>query len=212
MNLDNVRVITAPACEPVSRAEAKLWCRIDTDDSTQDSMVDLLIQAARERAEEITGQAFVQRELEAVYDEFPDSGRPIELPGAPLISVDYITYIDPNGDLQTLAGSPEQWRVDTVRKPGRVQPLNGSDWPATLVDQIGAVKIGFTCGYSYSGSPQDEAQQAAIPAAARNWMHARIASFFENRESLVVGGQFQQPPRDFVDGLLDGLIVRKRFA
>lgn len=214
MNDPNIRVITAPTCEPVSLAEAKAWCRLDSadDDASQDLMLELIIQAARERAEEITGRAFVQRELEVVYDTFPALGAPIELPGAPLISVEYISYVDPTGEVVTLEGSPEQWRIDTVGKPGRIQPLNGNDWPAILDGQIAAVKIGFTCGYAYEGSPQDDAQREALPALLRNWMQVRIASFYENRESLVVGAQFQQPPRDYVDGLLDSLIVRKRFA
>lgn len=206
----NIRVITAPACEPVSRAEAETWSRVAADEDA--ALVNMLIQAARERAEEITGRAFVRRELEVVYDAFPEAAAPIELPGAPLISVQYIRYIDTAGAEQTLEGSPESWILDVVTQPGRIQPLIGSDWPATQAGRIGAVKIGFTCGYSFTGSPSDDAQRAAIPAAARNWMFARIASFYENRESLVVRGEFHQPPRDFVDGLLDGLIVRKRFA
>jgi uncharacterized phiE125 gp8 family phage protein len=204
----NIRVIEAPVCEPVSLEEAKAWLRVEVD--TEDALIEMLIQAARERAEEITGRAFVQRQLEAVYDAFPVSGGEIEIPCAPLISVDYIQYLDPDGNWQSITGSPESWRSDTVRQPGRIEPLD-PDWPATL-DAIGAVKIGFTCGYAFTGSPQDDAQRDALPSLVRQWMQARLGSFFDIRQSLVIAGQFQQPPRDFVDGLLDGLIVRKRFA
>jgi len=208
----NVRVLTAPEIEPVSLEQARLWCKIDTDNTEDDPLLTILIQAARERAEELTGRAFVQRQLEAVYDRFPDSGKPIELPGAPLVSVEYVTYADTSGAWQTLSGSPDQWVLDTTRAPGRIQPPVGEDWPSAESGHVGAVKIGFTCGYAYSGSPSNDAQRDALPATLKTWMQLRLASFYENRESLVVGQAFQQPPRDFVDGLLDGLIVRKRFA
>jgi uncharacterized phiE125 gp8 family phage protein len=209
VNGPNIRVIEAPAFEPVSLEQAKQWLRVDIDD--EDALVSLLIESARERAEEITGRAFVQRELEVVYDAFPANGAPIELPGAPLLSVQYIKWFDASGVQQTLEGSPEQWILDTATQPGRIQPLVGADWPSPD-GRVGGVRIAFTCGYAFEGSPAEDAQRAAIPAIARNWMQVRIASFYENRGSLIVGGQFQQPPRDFVDGLLDGLIVRKRFA
>ncbi len=41
-----VRVITAPGGEAISRALAKQWCRVDDDDTSQDAVLDLLIQAA----------------------------------------------------------------------------------------------------------------------------------------------------------------------
>lgn len=206
----NIRVISEPACEPVSLVEAKAWCRVDSSD--EDALLDLLIQSARERAEEITGRAFVQRQLEVAYDAFPENDAPIELPGAPLVSVEAIIYRDTNGENQTLSGgSPEDFIVDTTSHPGRISPLVGESWPNTQ-DRIGAVLVQFTCGYAFEGSPSDDAQRAALPATLRNWMQVRIASFYDNRGSLIVGGQFQQPPRDFVDGLLDALIVRKRFA
>ena len=75
-----VRMVTAPAVEPVTIDEARLWCRIDADDATQDAMLQLLIIAMREHAEAITGRAFASRTLEFVMDAFPPDDEPIELP------------------------------------------------------------------------------------------------------------------------------------
>lgn len=203
-------VVTAPACEPVSLANAKAWCEVESDETHWDTVIALIIQAARERAEEITGRAFVEREVEVVLDEFPDDE--VELPIVPVRSVDYIRYLDADGAMQTMSGSPSQWREYLGTDYAMVQPLIGEAWPATR-DQKAAVRIGFTCGYAVSGSPvDDDARRALIPAVVKQWMQLRIAGFFANRESLMVGGQFQQPPRDFVDGLLDGLKVNKGFA
>lgn len=202
-----VRVLEAPAAEPITLTQAKLWCKVDQ--TAEDALLELLIQAVRERAEEITGRAFVQRRMELRLDKFP-ADPVIELPFAPLISVEYVKYIDAAGTLQTLEGSPTNWIEDAGSEPGRIQPLHGTSWPNTQ-DVIAAVRIGFQCGYApAAGSPTDYASN--IPARAKQWMQARLASFYENREHIVVGKVVNQPPRDFVDGLLDGLIVHKRFA
>lgn len=202
-----IRVITAPAAEPVSLDDAKLWCRKDT--SEEDAIISMIIAAARERAEHLTGYAFVQRQLELQLDTFP-SGNLIELPYPPLQSVDYIKYLDGDGTLQTLIGSPSQWIEDTASEPARVQTLEGGSWPATKT-QIGAVRIGFTCGYAPGvGSPTDYGYN--VPKLVKQWMQVRISTFYEHRESIIVGQTVNQPPRDYVDGLLDGFKADLGFA
>lgn len=196
----SVRVVTPPAFEPVTLAEAKLWLRIDDDDTDEDATVLMIITAIGEYAEELTGRAFVARTLELRLDGFPEGE--IELPFAPLRSVSSIDYLDADGVLQSLDVSPTGWQEDTASQPGRVAPLVNTDWPATS-DEMGSVRITYNAGYA---SPN------AIPRLARLWMQARISTLFEQREQLVVGGQVSDIPRDFVDGLLDGLRVRKFFA
>jgi hypothetical protein len=84
-------------------------------------------------------------------------------------------------------------------------------WPSTKA-VIGAVRIGYTCGYAPTASPQDAAAlRANVPAAVKAWMHARLLTLFDKRDQLVMG-QVVQVPRDFVDGLLDGLQVSNNFA
>lgn len=205
-----VRVITAPPVEPVALDDAKTWCRVDGTD--QDAVITMLIQAARERAEEITGRAFVQRTLELRLDQFPDGAgnQIIELPYAPLIGVSSVIYLDSNGALQTLSGSPSNWIEDTGSEPGRIQPLDAQSWPATQT-AIGAVRIRYEAGYApASGSPTD--YRANIPALVKQWMQVRISTFYEQREALITGGTLNVPPRDYVDGLLDGLKINLGFA
>ncbi len=197
--ISRVRVVTEPEVEPVTLAEAKLWCRVDDDDTSQDAMLLLLIKAVRERAEELTGRAFAQRTLELRLDAFPDGV--IELPFPPLQSVTSISHIDSSGALQT-SGSPTDFQEDLTSEPGRVAPLTGTAWPSTQ-EVLNAVRVRYVAGY---------ATVNAIPKLARLWMQARISTFYEHREQLVVGGQLTSLPRDFVDGLLDGLRVTKNFA
>jgi len=196
-----VRQLTAPATEPVTLAEARLWCRIDADDMTQDAMLLLIITAVRERAEEITGRAFMPRTLEYRLDAFPDDGAPIELPFPPLQSVQYLTYGTDDGDVVE-TGSPQGFLVDVGSYPGRVAPLAGTTtWP-TAQSSIAVIRIGYTAGYPTI---------TQIPKSVRLWMQARISTIFEFREQMFQGNIIQVP-RDFVDGMLDVLRVRRFFA
>jgi uncharacterized phiE125 gp8 family phage protein len=194
----SIRVITAPTTEPVTLAEARLWCRVDDDNTAEDAMLLLLIAAMRSYAENITGRVFAGRELELRLPCFPQ--RVIELPYPPLRAVSRIQYLDTGGVWQELSGSPSTFQVDEYHEPGRVWPLWSECWPATRAE-LDAVRIAFTCGY---------AGPSQVPAALRVWMQARIATLYENREQLVVGSTVNALPHNFADGLLDELIVGSR--
>jgi uncharacterized phiE125 gp8 family phage protein len=197
--MGKVRVVTGPTYEPVTLAEAKLWCRIDDDDTEQDAMVLLLIQAMREYAEQLTGRSFASQTLELSLDSFPDV---IQLPHSPVSSVTSITYIDGDGATRTLSGSPSAFQEDLYSEPARLVPLEGQSWPTTS-DVLNAVRVRYVTGYT---------NVTAIPNQLRLWIQTRISTLFEHREQLVVGGQVQALPRDFVDGLLDGLRAKRMFA
>lgn len=200
------RIITAAAAYPVTLAEAREWCRVDSDDTSQDATLNMLIAAATRRAEDITGRAFVERTMEAAMDHFKH--HEIYLPWAPLIGIDSITYIDQNGNTQTLASST--YEVDTIEEPGEVRPVYGSVWPVVGY-AFNAVRIRYRAGYVAPGSPQDLTDNNYLPAELRVWMQSRLATLFKTREQFVEGHIVQDISRDFADGLLDGLILGTRF-
>lgn len=206
----DVRQLTAPNHEPVTLAEAKLWCRIEDDDTAQDAVLLLLIQAARERAEAITGRAFARRTFELRLDAFPvEVGiaardvAPIVIPRPPLVSLDYLTYATTDGDVSWV-GSPQMWDLDVGgdSNPARIVPAGGASWP-TSDARPGAIRVGFTAGY---------ATASKMPQRVRLWMQARISSWFEQRETIVVGKSVSDVPRDLIDGLLDELRAVTLFA
>lgn len=194
----DVREITAPTTEPVTLTEAKLWCRIEDDDTSQDAVLLLLIRAARERAEHLTGRKYSRRQVELRLDSFPSG--PIDLPYPPLVSVDSFLYGTADGDVE-LTGSPETYQLDEGgdQTPARVAPL--TTWP-TAATEIAAIRIRYTVGY---------ASTSKMPAALRLWMQQRISTWYENREHMGLSN-VTAFPRDFVDGLLDGLRAARMFG
>lgn len=201
--------VSAPPCYPVSRAEAIAWLRADAGDTAQAPVIDMLIAAMTDYAENLTARAFIQRSLELGRPDFFPPGAPsIALPQPPLLSVDYVKYIDTGGILQSLAAS--EYDIDLAAEPGLIQPAYLCYWPAIRTWAVNPVRIGFTCGYAPVGSPVGDLEyRAGLPAALKLWMHARIATLYENREQLMMNNQVKIP-RDFADGLLDSLIVGTR--
>lgn len=199
-----LRVTSALTVYPVSRAEAKAWCRIDDDITDQDAVVDLLIAALTDQAEHLTGRAFVQREYELLLDGFVTHD--IVLPHPPLLSIDSVKYYDLNNTLQTI--DPAAYEVDLYAEPGRLRPALYQTWPTTYT-RFNAVQIAYTAGYAPGSPSSDAAYREAVPPLVKQWLQARISTLYEHREQLIRNGTVKIP-RDFADGLLDSLVIGSR--
>lgn len=199
-----VRVVTEPSAEPLTLTEVKRHLVVDSDFTTDDTYITALIPVARRYAENYTRRAFVQRTLELILPNF--SGYEIYLPQPPLQSITSIKYLDLDGVLQTIAAS--EYQVDIYREPGRVKPAYLESWPTVVRGDYNAVQIRYIAGYQPSGSPNSDADYAAnIPDTLKQWMQVRIAQMYELRVPIVTGTIVATLPRDFVDGLLDELVV-----
>lgn len=179
-----LQLITAPAAEPVTLAEAKLHLRVDTAD--EDALIGSLIAAARQRAEHELRRSLVTQTWERVLDAFP--GAEIELGMGPVQSVTSILYADAAGITQTLASSA--YVLDNVREPGWVLPAAGLAWPETAAT-VNAVRVRYVAGYGNA---------ATVPSGIKQWMLLQIGAMYENRESVAMGSVTPMP---FVSGLLD---------
>lgn len=181
-------LVTAPAEEPVTLAEAKVQCRVDADITADDALITALIVAARERAEHDTGRALVTQTRRYTLDRFPCWG--LKLPRPPLQSVESITYIDTVGAEQTLDAA--EYRVITDRLTGLVAPVHGGEWPATRATE-NAVAVTYVAGYGAA---------AAVPQAIKQWILAAVATLYGQREALVMSSA-SEIPRSMWDSLLD---------
>lgn len=177
-----LRLITAPAAEPVTLQEAKDSLRVDGID--EDVRITRHIINARRQAEAYTERQLVTATWELVLDAFPPV---IRLPRPPLQSVESITYIDDAGVVQTL--DPGVYKV-LAGEPARIVPAYNQAWPSVLPEPD-AVVIRFVAGY---GDP------AAVPEDIKDWMLIQIGTLYEHREGVVVGQAPAAMP--FVDNLL----------
>jgi len=184
-----LKLISAPATEPISITEARAHLRVT--DSDNDSLIAIFIKAATQNVEGpdgFLGRALVTQTWELVIDGFPDSEIKIPLP--PLQQIVSIKYDDAAGAEQTLA--PSGYTVDAVSQPGWVVP-GTAGWPSTI-DAINAVRIRFICGYAPTAdSPPDPAGNVPFPIKAAILLH--LGSLYAHREDVIVGNIVSEMPR-----------------
>jgi uncharacterized phiE125 gp8 family phage protein len=170
-----LKLVSPPAIEPVTLAEAKAHLRLDTD--ADDAYVLALIGAARERVELFLRRALITQMFDYTLDGFPENKRSMDLPRPPLQSVESVKYIDTEGNLQTLVA--ESYVVDCASNEiGRMALAWNRFWPLTLCS-INAVVIRFIAGYG------DAAED--VPQAIRHGILIEISNLYENREDIVPG-------------------------
>jgi hypothetical protein len=175
--------VTPPAGEPVSLTEAKAHLRLAGSD--EDALLNMLISAARARAEEYTGRSFMTQGWRLWLDAFPcrpqgwwdgvregadlTVTRAISLPRAPVQAVTAVTLYDEDDVPHIFA--EENYFADTASTPGRLALRRGASWPSVLRDANG-ISIEFTAGYGLA---------ADVPAALKQGMLTRMAYLYEQR-------------------------------
>lgn len=165
-------LVTAPAAEPLTLAEAKDHLRITTTD--RDSYITRLVKVARERVETITRRALITQTWDYKLYGFP--GWEIEIPLPQLASVDSIKYLEPSAGVETTLATSE-YRVSGVggHNPGRVAPAFGKSWPTTYgVDE--SVTVRFAAGYGAA---------AAVPEQIKHAMCLLLGAWNEYSEEVI---------------------------
>jgi len=187
-----IKVITAPTVEPVTVAEAKLQTVVDYN--TDDGLFAVIIAAARDNGESLTGRSWAPQTLEVVLDAFP-SGM-IELNRGPVTGITSVKYLDADGVEQTLVSGTD-YDSSTDGLIAYVVPCYETTWPETK-PVPGAVRVRYAAGWT----------AANFPPALKQWMLVRIAGLYAQREAFVVGASIGSMGRGFCDSLLDNYIVQ----
>jgi len=185
-------LLTAPTEEPVSLAEAKAHLRVDFHD--EDVLIASLIVAARQAVEERTGRALVTQKWRQTLDAWPLDGV-IELDKPRLISIEAVSYLDSDGNRQTMDAAAYQTVTDTLI--GTVQAAYDTTLPSCR-ETPGSIRVDFTAGYGNA---------AAVPQPIKAWMLLALATWYAQREALVTGTIVTELPRAFWVGLLDPYII-----
>ena len=179
-----ISVVTPPAIEPVTVADARL--ALGQDAGADAPVLDLRLRAARELAEAFTGRAFITTTFLVTLDSFPSApieewwdgvrdGVPawrrssITLPRPPVQSITSIKYTDASGVEQTVDSGTY------YLAGGRIMLLPAMSWPSYA--RTASVKVTFVSGYG--DAPED------VPAGVRAGILAHVRDVTEHPNAAV---------------------------
>jgi uncharacterized phiE125 gp8 family phage protein len=188
----DLRLITAPAAEPVAIQTAKEHLRLGAD-ATDTGLVSDMLRAAREAVEAYTGRSLMPQTWQLRLPAFPPSDAAIRIPAAPIISVTELLIVAPDGAETVVA--TDQYQVETPSgpqaAPAQILPAYDTSWPETRERTLGAVRVKFHAGY---------ANAAAVPYALKAGVLLFLTELYEQREASA-----PRPPADIpaVRRLLD---------
>lgn len=164
-------LLTAPAAEPLTLAEARAFLRVEhTDD---DDLIAALIAGARIHVEAQTRRALITQSWRLLLDAWPPSGR-IDARPAPLQAVTAARVYDGEGtahaiDTQAfvpdLGASALAFMLSAMPAPGRI---------------AAGIELDVSVGYGDAA--------ADVPEPLRQAMRILVAHWYENR-GLMAGGQ-----------------------
>ena len=160
-----LKLITAPAIEPVALDEARNYLKVDS--AEDNSLISALITTARQLAEKETKRAFITQTWEMYLDEAKEE---IEIPKPPLRDVESIKVIAADGT-ETVVDVTTYYVDKAENSPGRVKLKNGYNWPTHR--GFASFIIKFKCGYGDAA--------ADIPGTLKQGIQQLVAYLFENR-------------------------------
>ena len=162
-------LITGPAVEPVSLADAKAHLRVDSTD--EDALLTAAIVSARVHVESATRRALIEQAWRVYYDAWPRK-RIVRLPVAPLISIDTVTVYDSAGDPQVV--DPDDYEADVIASPARL--VLAATAPTPVGRAVNGIEIDVTAGYG--------ASSVDVPAALRQAVLMLVAHWYEHRGAV----------------------------
>lgn len=168
------QIITEPAEEPITLAEAK--AQVNAPNDLDDDYLTSAIIAARQWVEHYTERSLITQTLQLSLDAFASE---IELPRGPVQSLVSVVYIDTDGAEQTLA--TDQYGLDSSgpaynRRDWLLRAID-VEWPDTYATEL-AVKVRYQAGFGAA---------ADVPQLIKQAIKLLVSDFYEHREETVVG-------------------------
>jgi uncharacterized phiE125 gp8 family phage protein len=188
-------ILTAgPAAEPISLEDAKLHARVDGD--SEDLLIGSLLLAARLHIERSLDLALISQSWSLYLDHWPGASF-VELPLAPLITVDAIRLYSNTGSSVSIA--PGLYVIDAASHRPRIARKDGQGWPVPG-RTINGIEIAFTSGY---GATADD-----VPMPIRQAIKMLVAHWYEVRSPVNIGSIATRVPDTVSDLLMPYRIQR----
>jgi uncharacterized phiE125 gp8 family phage protein len=165
-------LLSGPAVEPVTVAEAKAHLRIEHDDD--DDTIAALVAGARVHVETQTRRALITQSWRFVRDRWPADGR-IELLPVPLRALSAARFYKSDGSTQSI--DTAAFAVDKVSAPAVLSFAPGAmPQPGRVV---AGIELDVSVGYGDAAS--------AVPEPLRQAIRVLVAHWYENRGLIAVG-------------------------
>lgn len=165
-------LMSGPAEEPVTVAEAKAHLRIDG--SAEDVLIASLILTSRLHVEAAMGLALITQDWRLTFDRWPEAGE-VRFPLRPIQSITSVSVAGDDG--VPVLVSDADYTLDGQALRPRLIPRDGS-WPQPETRANG-IEIQFTAGIG------DEAED--IPQPIRHAILLLVAHWYEHRDPLEIG-------------------------
>lgn len=167
-------LLTGPAVEPVSLAEARAYLRIDGD--AEDLLVQSLITAARLHTETLTARAMISQSWRVIMDGWP-RGHILDLPIGPVQTVTELRVFEDDDIVAVI--DPSRYLVETAGVPARIAMRARQGWPRPG-RALGGIEIDLDAGYG--PEPGD------VPGPLRQAVLQLVAHWYERREPVSLDG------------------------
>ncbi len=157
-------LVTAPTALPVSTQDLIEQSRIGTHQ--EDAFLGTLIAAAQSAVEDSAWRKLITQTWDELFDWWED---PLRLQHSPVQEITSITYLDADGDTQTL--STDIYELGDDNGLGVVRKKFDQQWPAVRSHQD-VITVRHVCGYGDSAGDVPDSFKSAIRLhASHNYIH-----------------------------------------
>ena len=183
-------LLSGPAIEPWSVAEAKSFLRAENDDD--DTVIASLIAAARSHVEAMTRCALIAQTWRFVRDEWPKDGR-IKLGRGPLRSLVAARVYDSAGDAASI-----DIGTFVIDRAGGV--IASSPWALSVPGRASAgIELDVEIGFGAAATD--------VPDVLRHAVRTLVAHWYENRGLIAIGQTVAMMPAS-VNAMIAAFRVR----
>ena len=165
------KVLVANTTQLISTADARQFLKVDITDD--DDVINSLVKAATESAQEYTNRFFLSTTLEQYGTTFADIRNLFK---SPVSEITLVKYYDTDNVQQTLSSSVYQ--VTPAIEPSTLMLKVDQSYP-DVADREDAVLVKYTVGY---GTATTDVPYAIIQA-----VYLTIGHWYQNRQEVVVG-------------------------